>query len=344
MAPGAGMSEPKALLLLVQAFFQEYLAGQRGVSKNTILAYRDALKLFLSFLASSTGKQAARLQMDDLQAERVLAFLDDTEQKRKNRTATRNLRLTALRTFFHYLISEDTVRSGQYQKIVAIPLKRAPRPMMGYLDVPEVQAILDSIDRNRLSGRRDYAMLSFLYNTGARVQEAIDAKVRTVRFSSPPIVTITGKGSKTRIVPLWQSTATVLLEHIRERGVDKQPDATLFVNARGQPLTRFGVRHILRKCLRAAELTLGSIAGKRVSPHTVRHSTAMHLLQSGVDLTVIQRWLGHVQLATTHGYVEIDLEMKRKALAACAPPGEPADGLQRVTDSNRDVIRWLESL
>lgn len=216
--------------------------------------------------------------------------------------------------------------------------------MMGYLDVPEVQAILDSIDRNRLSGRRDYAMLSFLYNTGARVQEAIDAKVRTVRFSSPPIVTITGKGSKTRIVPLWQSTATVLLEHIRERGVDKQPDATLFVNARGQPLTRFGVRHILRKCLRAAELTLGSIAGKRVSPHTVRHSTAMHLLQSGVDLTVIQRWLGHVQLATTHGYVEIDLEMKRKALAACAPPGEPADGLQRVTDSNRDVIRWLESL
>lgn len=338
------MSEPKSLLPLVQSFFQEYLAGQRGVSNNTILAYRDALKLFLSFLVSSTGKQAARLQMDDLQAEQVLAFLDDAEQKRKNRTATRNLRLTALRTFFHYLISEDTVRSGQYQKIVAIPLKRAPRPVMGYLDVPEVQAILDSIDRNSLSGRRDYSMFSFLYNTGARVQEAIDAKVSAVRFSPPPIVTLTGKGSKTRIVPLWPSTATVLLDHVRERGVDKQPDSRLFVNARGEPLTRFGVRHILRKRLDAAKPACGSIAGKRVSPHTVRHSTAMHLLQSGVDLTVIQRWLGHVQLATTHGYVEIDLEMKRKALAACAPPGEPSDGLQRVMDSNRDVIRWLESL
>lgn len=338
------MSEPKSLLPLVQGFFQEYLAGQRGVSNNTVLAYRDALKLFLSFLVASTGKQATRLQLDDLQAEQVLAFLDDTEQKRKNRTATRNLRLTALRTFFHYLISEDTIRSGQYQKVVAIPLKRAPRSMMGYLDVSEVQAILGSIGRSSRSGRRDYAMFSFLYNTGARVQEAIDVKVGAIRFASPPIVTITGKGSKTRIVPLWQSTATLLLEHIKERGVDKQSDSRLFVNARGEPLTRFGVRHILRKRLAAATSTCTTIAGKRVSPHTVRHSTAMHLLQSGVDLTVIQRWLGHVQLATTHGYVEIDLEIKRKALAACAPPGEPADGLQRLMDSNQDVIRWLESL
>jgi site-specific recombinase XerD len=338
------MTEPKALLPLVQGFFQEYLAGQRGVSNNTILAYRDALKLFLSFLAGSTGKQAARLQMEDLQAEQVLAFLDDTEQKRKNRTATRNLRLTALRTFFHYLISEDTIHSGQYQRIVAIPLKRAPRSVMGYLDVPEVQAILDSIDRTGLSGRRDYAMFSFLYNTGARVQEAIDVKVEALRFTSPPIVTITGKGAKTRIVPLWQSTATLLLEHVKERGVDKQPDARLFVNARGMPLTRFGIRHILRKRLAAAQGKCVTIAGKRVSPHTVRHSTAMHLLQSGVDLTVIQRWLGHVQLATTHGYVEIDLEMKRKALAACTPPGEPAGGLQRIMASNQDVIRWLDSL
>ena len=196
------MSEPKSLLPLVQGFFQEYLAGQRGVSNNTVLAYRDALKLFLSFLVASTGKQATRLQLDDLQAEQVLAFLDDTEQKRKNRTATRNLRLTALRTFFHYLISEDTIRSGQYQKVVAIPLKRAPRSMMGYLDVSEVQAILGSIGRSSRSGRRDYAMFSFLYNTGARVQEAIDVKVGAIRFASPPIVTITGKGSKTRIVPL----------------------------------------------------------------------------------------------------------------------------------------------
>ena len=338
------MSEPKALLPLVQAFFQEYLAGQRGVSKNTILAYRDALKLFLAFLVDNAGKQAVRLQMEDLQAERVLAFLEHTEQKRKNRTATRNLRLTALRTFFQYLITEDTIRSGQYQKIVAIPLKRAPRSVMGYLEVPEIQALLDSIDRKNPAGRRDHALFSFLYNTGARVQEAVDVTVGAVRFSSPPIVTITGKGSKTRIVPLWQSTATVLLEHIKERGIGQQLEARLFVNARGKPLTRFGIRHILRTRLAAAKRNCPRIGEKRVSPHTVRHSTAMHLLQSGVDLTVIQRWLGHVQLATTHGYVEIDLEMKRKALAACAPPDHPPGGLQRVVEANQDVIRWLESL
>jgi len=247
------MNETKPLLALVQAFFQDYLAGQRGVSVNTVLAYRDALKLFLSFLVSATGKQAARLQLEDLQVEHVLAFLDNTEQKRKNRTATRNLRLAALRTFFHYLISEDTVRSGQYQKIVAIPLKRAARSVMGYLDVPEVQALLDSIDRREQSGRRDYALFSFLYNTGARVQEVVDMKVGGIRFSSPPIATITGKGSKTRIVPLWQSTAQLIQEHVKERGVENQPDSTLFVNARGEPLTRFGVRHILRKRLAGAK-------------------------------------------------------------------------------------------
>lgn len=340
------MSDSKALLSLVQAFFQDYLAGQRGLSSNTILAYRDALKLFLSFLVINSGKPAARLHLEDLHAERVLAFLDEVEQKRQNCIATRNLRLAALRTFFQYLIAEDTIRSGQYQKIVAIPLKRAPRAVMGYLETKEVQAILNSINRDSLSGRRDYALFSFLYNTGARVQEAVDIKIGAIRFSSPPIATLTGKGSKTRIVPLWQTTAAILLDHLRfrEREIEKQPDARLFVNARGEPLTRFGIRHILRTRITAASTTCASLAGKRVSPHTFRHSTAMHLLQSGVDLTVIQRWLGHVQLATTHTYVEIDLEMKRKALAACTPPESSGTGLQHVLDANQDVMRWLEAL
>jgi integrase/recombinase XerD len=338
------MSDSKELLPLVQAFFQDYLAGQRGLSPNTILAYRDALKLFLSFLATSSSRQTARLRLADLQAEQVLAFLDDVEHNRKNRTSTRNLRLAALRTFFQYLISADTMRAGQYQKIVAIPLKRTPRPMMGYLDAPEVQAILNSLGRDSPLARRDYAMLNFLYNTGARVQEVVDVTVGAIRFSAPPIATLTGKGSKTRIVPLWESTAAVLLEHLKERGVDKEAASPLFVNARGKRLTRFGVHHILRTRLVAAGSNCASLAAKRVSPHTFRHSTAMHLLQSGVDLTVIQRWLGHVQLATTHAYVEIDLEMKRKALAACTPPDTEPAGLQKVVDANRDLIRWLESL
>ena len=338
------MSDSKELLSLVQAFFQDYLASQRGLSPNTILAYRDALKLFLSFLATSISKQTGRLRLADLQAEQVLAFLDDVERSRKNRTSTRNLRLAALRTFFQYLISADTIRSGQYQKIVAIPLKRTPRPMMGYLDASEVQAILNSLGRDNPMGRRDYAMLNFLYNTGARVQEVVDVTVGAIRFSAPPIATLTGKGSKTRIVPLWETTAAILLEHLKERGVEKEPAAPLFVNARGKALTRFGVHHILRTRLVAASSTCASLAAKRISPHTFRHSTAMHLLQSGVDLTVIQRWLGHVQLGTTHAYVEIDLEMKRKALAACTAPDHEPAGLQKIIDANRDVIRWLESL
>jgi integrase/recombinase XerD len=338
------MSDSKDLLPLVQAFFQDYLAGQRGLRPNTILAYRDALKLFLSFLALSTGKHTARLRLTDLESEHVLAFLEDIEVNRKNRTSTRNLRLSALRTFFQYLISADTVRSGQYHKIVAIPLKRTPRPMMGYLDAEEVQTLLNSLSRDNPLGRRDYAMFSFFYNTGARVQEVVDVTVGAMRFSAPPIATLTGKGSKTRIVPLWEDTATILLDHLKERGVDKQPSARLFVNARGEPLTRFGVHHILRKRLIGARSACTSISAKRVSPHTFRHSTAMHMLQSGVDLTVIQRWLGHVQLATTHAYVEIDLEMKRKALAACSPPDHELSALQQVMDANRDVIRWLESL
>lgn len=338
------MREAQTLLSFVQAFFQDYLAGQRGLSPNTILAYRDALKLFLAFLATGSGKSAARLRLEDLKAERVLAFLEEVEQKRKNCTATRNLRLAALRTFFQYMIAEDTIRSGQYQRIVAIPLKRNPRPVMGYLDIGEVQAILNSIDRDNSTGSRDYALFSFLYNTGARVQEVIDATVGAVRFNAPPIVTLTGKGSKTRIVPLWQATATTLLSHLKQRGIEKQQDARLFVNARGEPLTRFGVRHILRTRIASAATKCTSLAGRRISPHSFRHSTAMHLLQSGVDLTVIQRWLGHVQLATTHTYVEIDLEMKRKALAVCSPPIDGNRPLRKILDDNRDVITWLKGL
>ncbi len=338
------MNDAKALLSLVQSFFQDYLAAQRGLSSNTILAYRDALKLFLSLLASSSGKSPAQLRLEDLKAESVLAFLDEVEQKRRNCTATRNLRLAALRTFFQYMIAEDTIRSGQYQKIVAIPLKRSPRRVIGYLDIGEVQTVLDSIDRNTPAGSRDYAMFSFLYNTGARVQEVVDATVGAVRFNAPPIVTLTGKGSKTRIVPLWQTTATILHEHLKRRGAEKQMDARLFVNARGKPLTRFGIRHILRTRIGPAATKCASLAGRRISPHTFRHATAMHLLQAGVDLTVIQRWLGHVQLATTHTYVEIDLEMKRKALAACAPPVDGGSGLRKILEENHDVISWLAGL
>jgi len=337
------MTATKHLLQYVQEFFQDYLAAQRGLSANTVMAYRDALKLLLSFVCQRLSKPATKLELQSLQADIVLAFLDDLEKSRHNGTITRNHRLAALRTFFRYLAAEDPLHAGQYQRIVAIPLKRQPQSELVYLDVSEFKAVLDAIDRNRAAGRRDFALLSFLYNTGARVQEVCDLRVKDVRLAAPPLATLTGKGNKTRFVPLWSETATLLLAHIRERAINDQPDAWFFVNARGNQLSRFGVRHILRTRVEAAIARCPSLRGKPISPHTIRHTTAMHLLQSGVDLAVIKSWLGHVNFATTQEYVEIDLEMKRKALSTCQPAGS-VKRLDRVIDQHRDVIKWLSSL
>ena len=333
----------KQLLLLIQAFFQDYLASHRSLSPNTVLAYRDSLKLFLSFVAIQKKKAPAKLILEDLQAETVLAFLDHIEASRNNSAVTRNLRLAALRTFFNYLAGEDILRTGQYQRIINIPLKRAPHQIMSYLDLNEIKAIQDQINRNTQSGRRDYALLCLLHNTGARVQEIIDLKVGAIRFEAPAAVTLTGKGRKTRQIPLWQETVALLSDYLKERCVKLNPETSVFINARGQPLTRFGIRYILGRHVKAVGSACPTVSQKRISPHTWRHSTAMHLLQAGVDLTVIQTWLGHVNLSTTHGYVEIDMEMKRKALSACMTTASD-EKLQSVIKKNQDVIHWLESL
>jgi site-specific recombinase XerD len=182
-----------------------------------------------------------------------------------------------------------------------------------------------------------------LYNSGARVQELADLRVAALRLFTPPLVTLTGKGNKTRHVPLWAETVSLLQAHLTERGIIDSPQSYLFVNAHGQPLSRFGIRYLIRTRVAAARQSCASLSGKRISPHSFRHATAMHLLQSGVDLDVIKNWLGHVNLQTTHGYVEIDLEMKRKALSACAPVGNP-DKLRHIVDRHKDVISWLNSL
>lgn len=337
------MKNSKHLLQHVQDFFQEYLCAHRGVSAHTLMSYRDAVKLFLAFVAERTGKHTTKLSLDDLQAEAVLAFLDGIEATRNNCVMTRNIRLAALRTFFRYLAVQDTLRAGQYQRVVAIPLKQGSRPAIEYLEVSEVKAVLEAIDRRQPTGRRDYALISLLYNTGARVQEVADLRVEDLRLAAAPLVTITGKGRKTRHVPLWAETANLLQAHLSERGVMNSPQSRLFVNARGEPLTRFGIRYLIQTRVAAASQRCPALIGKRISPHTFRHTTAMHLLQSGVDLAVIKSWLGHVNLATTHGYVEIDMEMKRKALSACTPPGNPAQ-LDQIIHQHKDVISWLESL
>ena len=333
----------KELMTLVQAFFRDHLASQKGVSSHTVSAYRDAVKLFLHSVARCARKPVARVELDDLTARAALAFLNELETVRKNRVVTRNLRLAALRTFFMFLCAEDPLRAGEYQRVIAIPLKRATKSVMGYLEVKEIKAILGSVDRKRAAGERDYVLLSLLYNTGARVQEICDLTVGAVRFDSPPIVTLRGKGKKTRIVPLWAQTADLLRAFLAKNGRIDDDKAPLFANAKGEAIGRFGVRYIVRKTSHDARALCPSLVKKKIGPHTYRHSCAMHLLQSGVELSVIRSWLGHVNLATTNAYVEIDLDMKRKALAkSLSPSGNTA--LPTILKKHRDVIDWLDTL
>jgi len=282
------VNKSKELMHYVQNFFQDYLQAHRGLSSNTILAYRDAIKLFLAFLSKHTQSHITKLTLDDLSSENVLAFLIHIEKTRQCTITTRNLRLSALRTLFGYLITQDTVRAGQYQRVVSIPIKQSSHQVMEYLEVNEVKAVIDCIDRNKAAGRRDYALLNFLYNTGARVQEACDLCIEHVHFEPPQLVTITGKGRKIRQVPLWSETATLLKSYIAERRPSSDSLNNIFLNSRGYPLTRFGVRHIIRDRVAAAENNCQSLSKKKVGPHTFRHTTAMHLLQAGVDLRKCQ--------------------------------------------------------
>ena len=327
----------------VQQFFLDYLSVQRGLSPNTIFAYRDTLKLFLTFTATHRTTNIVKLEPEDLTAETVLAFRKNIESSRANTATTRNHRLAALRTFFTYLCTQDPMRAAQYQSIIAIPPKRAPKPSVDYLEVYEVRAVLQSIDRDTTTGERDYVLLNLLYNTGARVQEICDLRVKSIRIGPPAVVIIRGKGEKTRLVPLWTETADILQRFIAAMGINQTPDAPLFLNNRCESLGRFGVRYIVQSRIEKAVEVCPSLAEKRISPHTFRHTMAMHLLQAGVDLSIIKSWLGHVSLSTTHFYVEIDLDMKRKALSSCNPVGNARD-LNHLVKQHEDIISWLETL
>jgi len=333
----------RALMALVQDFFRDHLANQKGVSPHTVIAYRDAIKLFLHTVARHARKPVSRLGLDDLTAHSALTFLNELEAVRKNSTVTRNLRLAALRTFFMYLCAEDPLRAGEYQRVIAIPLKRATRSVMGYLEVKEIKAILASVNRKRPGGERDYVLLTLLYNTGGRVQEICDLTVGAVRLDPPAIVTLRGKGKKTRLVPLWEQTADLVRDFLTKKGRIDDSKAPLFANAKGEAIGRFGVRYIVRRTAHDARGRCPSLAKKKIGPHTYRHTCAMHMLQSGIELSVIRSWLGHVNLATTNAYVEIDLEMKRKALAKCRAPNGVAE-LPQILKKHRDVIDWLDTL
>lgn len=337
------MKKANTLMMLVQGFFQNYLVVDRGLSQNTVMAYRDTLKLFFAFECSRQKKSITKLVLDDVNADAVLLFLNQLESKRNNSIVTRNLRLASLKTFSLFLTTKDVLRAGEYQRIMALPLKKAPHKMIDYLEVDVIRAIIGDFNHENRNRQRDHVLLNLLYNTGARVQEICDLTVSSITFGKLPVVTLVGKGNKTRMVPIWQDTAKLLTDYLREYQLFDQPDAHLFLNACGQPLGRFGVRYIIKKRVELASKKHPDLKLKSIGPHTFRHSIAMHMLQAGVDLSIIRSWLGHVNLQTTHAYVEIDMEMKRKVLNAYLPSSE-SKSLKGVLDKNKDVLAWLESI
>jgi integrase/recombinase XerD len=309
---------PPDFAALVRAFFCDRLLHQQNASTHTVAAYRDTFRLLLAFVARHRNRQTTELTLDDLDAPTVLAFLDDLEARRGNSIRTRNARLAALRAFMNYAAARDPLALPLAQRVLAIPQKRYDRPLLCYLTRAEVEAVLAAPARADWSGRRDRALFTVMYNTGARVSEAIGLQRLDLRLGPSSSVRIHGKGRKDRCVPLWKATAALLTNWLGEIGPGEQ--TALFPNRPGGRLSRSGVEDRLQRAVRTAVCQCPSLAAKEVSPHTLRHTTAMHLLQSGVDVTVIALWLGHESPETTHQYIEADLEMKRRVLSNLEEP------------------------
>lgn len=326
---------------LIQAFFRRHLIVTRGVSPHTLHAYRDTIRALLTFAAARRHRPVVDLSLDDLSRDTILAFLEHLEEQRGNAVVTRNARLAAIHSLYRFVAAEEPAALALCQQVLAIPYKRAPSRPVTCLARADIEHLLTSIDRSAARGRRDAALLQFLYNTGARAQEVVDVRVPAVRFEAPAQVRLLGKGRKERLCPLWTETIELLHTMLKDRGLGLTEDVSLFVNARGRALTRFGLRHIVHTRVAAAAVSRPTLAKIRITPHTFRHTTALHLLQAGVELNVVRSWLGHASIETTHAYVEIDLEMKRAALAACEPPAlhGPAP-----TWHDRDLLAWLEAL
>jgi site-specific recombinase XerD len=332
-----------ALGVALKGFFSDYLPKVRGLSPHTILSYRDSLKLFLLFVAQQKCIPVSELGMEDLGVEEIISFLDHLEEKRHNQTGTRNNRLAAVHSFFRYVAEIYPEVLDQCQRILNIPFKRRASRTVEYLEYEEITAVLRSVDRTTRDGRRDHALLSLMFNTGVRVQELIDLKANDLQLSKPFSIRIFGKGRKERICPIWLETAQLLRQFLHERGIDDRLPVTVFTNHVGHPITRFGIRYLLAKHLHNAASACPSLGKKRLHPHSMRHSTAVHLLKSGVDLSTIASLLGHASLNTTNKYATMDLEMKRQAIEKAKPLTDGASS-RGEWKQNHDLLTWLESL
>jgi integrase/recombinase XerD len=303
---------------LVQDFFLRRLIDQRGASARTVESYRDAFELLFGYLEARLGKPPSELTIADLDAPVILDFLEHLETVRGNSARTRNARLAAIHSFMRYVAVRDPASLPVTARVLAIPAKRFDRPVLGYLTREQIGAILAAPDRTTWGGQRDAVLLAVAYNTGARVSELTALQVRDVLLENHNALQLHGKGRKTRIIPLWASTATELRTWMRQ--TQRAPGSPLFPNRNGTAMTRSGVRDRLNRAMAIAQRSCPSLRGQRVSPHTIRHSTAVHLLQSGTDLAVIALWLGHSSPAVTHQYLEADLASKEATLSRLNEP------------------------
>lgn len=326
--------------LLMRSFFHEWLVDQRNASIHTIRSYRDAWRLFLRFVAQCEKKKVAAVTLADLTADQVVAFLHHAEHERGDTIGTRNCRLAAIRSFFNFVATREPAAIAQCVEVLNIPVKRAPVSEPCYLDQLEVAAILAQPDRSTKEGMRDHALLSFLYNSGARIQEALDLCPRAIRFESPACVRLHGKGGKERVCPLWPETVMLLRTLLKRQ--PRAPDERLFVNRYGHPLSASGIRFKLAAYVKAATETAPTLRTKRVTPHSFRHATAVHLVSAGVDVTVIRSWLGHVSLDTTNHYARANLETKRRALEQVATP--QTDKQPPPWKRDESLLAWLDAL
>lgn len=325
----------------VTSFFRSHLAAERNVSHHTTQAYRDALKLFLRFAADWHKRQTDSLSIGDLTAEVVLAFLDSLETTRKNTVRTRNARLAAIHCFFRYVLDSDPTHAALCQRILTISSKKSVRPTLGYLNAEEMEILLAQIDRSTRKGKRDYLLLALLYDTGTRIQEALDVTPADFHLTSPAFVRVLGKGKKERLCPLLPQTARVVSRFLEVAGRHAEDSRPLFQNRRGEKLTRQGARYLLRQYLCQAAKVMPRLNRAGIGLHTLRHTKAMHLLQSGVPIITIKDVLGHADVRSTEVYVQTDLEAKRKALEKAGTPSQETRRSRRITPG---LLEWLESL
>jgi integrase/recombinase XerD len=326
----------------LRRFLTTYLAGLRGCSPNTVASYRDAFKLLIVFFRDERSIPPGKLTLDCVDVAAIAGFVDWLEVSRGNSASTRNQRLAAISSFCAWMQTEDPARMASYQDILAIPAKKHLHPNMHHLTVEQTRRLLAQPDRSTRQGRRDATLLATLYDTAARVQELADLTVRDIRLQHPAMAALTGKGRKTRHVPLMTNTAAILAAYLAEHRLDRpgHDDHPVFFNQHGTKLSRGGIAWIIGKYLTRAEDP--QLTDADVSPHTLRHSKAMHLYEAGVPLPYIRDILGHVDLSTTEIYARASTEAKRKALEAAYPDASNDDLPEWTQDPG--LLDWLTSL